>query len=117
MNLYFDHAATTPLCNEALEAMEHVLRVNYGNPSSLHMKGLEAEKAIEEVREYIGNHLGVQSKTIYFTSGGTESNNLCVQGVAKAYSRQGKHIITSEIEHASVGETFSFLEKEGFEVT
>ncbi len=117
MNLYFDHAATTPLCNEALKAMQRMLQIDYGNPSSLHAKGLDAENEVNKARNYIAKLLGVKEKAIYFTSGGTESNNLCIQGVARAYHRSGKHIITSKIEHASVGETFTFLENQGFEVT
>ena len=117
MNLYFDHAATTEISNEALEGMKRMLLVDYGNPSSLHGKGLDAEKEVNKARAYIAKFLGVKEKSLYFTSGGTESNNLCVQGVAKAYHRSGKHIITSKIEHPSVGETLSALENEGFEVT
>lgn len=117
MNLYFDHAATTPICTEALDAMKRMLLIDFGNPSSLHGKGLDAEKEVSKARAYLAKFLGIKEKALIFTSGGTESNNLCIQGVARAYHRSGKHIITTKIEHASVGESFSYLENEGFEVT
>jgi len=117
MNLYFDHAATTKVCDEAIEAMEKAASVVYGNPSSLHFRGMNAEDMIEEGRTFFGKILGVPVKDLYFTSGGTESNNLAVQGVARAYQRSGNHIITTSIEHPSVGTTFAQLENEGYRVT
>ena len=117
MNLYFDNAATSRVCQEALEAMKKAALDIYGNPSSLHFEGVNAEGMIEEGRQFFGKFLGVSPKELYFTSGGTESNNLAVQGVAKAYIRSGKHIITTSIEHPSVGSTCAYLEEEGFRVT
>jgi cysteine desulfurase len=117
MNLYFDHAATTKVCDEALTAIENAALVTYGNPSSMHYIGMKAEDLVEEARKFMSRQLFVSDKEIYFTSGGTESNNLAVQGVAKAYIRDGKHIITTKIEHPSVGSTFKQLEDEGFDVT
>lgn len=97
--------------------MGRVLRETYGNPSSLHRKGLESEKLIEQAREIIARSLAVKKQEIFFTSGGTESNNLALQGAARAYRSRGRHIISSQIEHKSVLETLAALEKEGFEVT
>ncbi len=117
MNLYFDYAATTKVCQEALEAIEKAATLVYGNPSSLHFNGMNAEDMIEEGRKFFGKTLGVNPKELYFTSGGTESNNLAVQGIARAYQRSGKHIITSTIEHPSVGTTFAQLIDEGYSVS
>jgi len=117
MNLYFDHTATTKVCEESIEAMIEMSRELYGNPSSLYQIGLKAEKKVLEAKKYFASFLSVDNKDIYFTSGGTESNNLAIQGIARAYKRSGNHIITSSIEHASVGNCFSMLEEEGFKVT
>jgi len=117
MNLYFDTAATTYVCDESIAAMEHSMRENFGNPSSLHSKGMKSEQSLNEARKFFAASLGVSSKEIYFTSGGTESNNLALQGVAKAYQRNGKHIITTSFEHPSVGSTLASLSDEGYEVT
>lgn len=97
--------------------MMELLTQDFGNPSSLHMKGVVAEKYITEAKKKIAKTLKVQEKEIVFTSGGTESNNLAIIGSAFANHRAGKHIITTEIEHASVGNPVNFLEENGFEVT
>ncbi|PKM50836.1 MAG: cysteine desulfurase NifS [Firmicutes bacterium HGW-Firmicutes-7] len=117
MNVYLDNAATTKVMKEVTNKMCVVLEEHYGNPSSLHFKGIEAEKEITEARNMIASLLKVEKKEIIFTSGGTESNNLAILGIARAYNRSGKHIIISCFEHPSVGRTAKQLEEEGFEVT
>ena len=117
MEAYLDNSATTKCSARAFRLMQEVLLVDYGNPSSLHKKGMEAERYIKEARIKIAKTLKVQEKEIFFTSGGTESNNLAIIGAAFANKRAGNHIITTEIEHASVANTMKFLEEEGFVVT
>ena len=115
--IYLDNAATTRACEEAVAAMEKVLREDYGNPSSLHGKGIQAEQYLKEARKTIAKSVKCQEKEIIFTSGGTESNNLALFGGAYAKARRGKHIISTSIEHASVYNPLIFLEKQGYEVT
>ena len=117
MEAYFDNAATTAVFPEVRELMVKLMEEDYGNPSSLHMKGIEAERYIKEATASIASTLKCQEKELVFTSGGTESNNLAIIGSAMARRRAGKHIITSSVEHASVSATMEFLEKEGFEIT
>ena len=117
MEAYFDNSATTRCSDGAVALMQQVLLEDYGNPSSLHMKGVVAEKYIKTATEQIARILKVAEKEIIFTSGGTESNNLALIGVALANQRTGKHIITTSIEHASVYNPLIFLEEQGFEVT
>lgn len=117
MEAYFDNAATTMVFPEVKELMVKLLEEDYGNPSSLHMKGVQAENYIKEARERIAKAIKCQEKEIVFTSGGTESNNLAIIGAALAKRRAGKHIITTNIEHASVSATMEFLTKEGFNIT
>lgn len=117
MEAYFDNSATTRCSDAAVALMQQVLLEDYGNPSSLHMKGVVAEKYIKTATEQIARILKVAEKEIVFTSGGTESNNLALIGVALANQRTGKHIITTSIEHASVYNPLIFLEEQGFEVT
>lgn len=117
MEAYFDNSATTRCGDAVVALMQQVLLEDYGNPSSLHMKGVVAEKYIKAATEQIARTLKVAEKEIIFTSGGTESNNLALIGVAMANSRAGKHIITTSIEHASVYNPLIFLEEQGFEVT
>ena len=117
MEAYFDNSATTRCSDAAVALMQKVLLEDYGNPSSLHMKGVVAEKYIKAATEQIARTLKVAEKEIVFTSGGTESNNLALIGVALANQRAGKHIITTAIEHASVYNPLIFLEEQGFEVT
>ena len=114
MEAYFDNSATTRCSDAAVALMQQVLLEDYGNPSSLHMKGVVAEKYIKTATEQIARILKVAEKEIIFTSGGTESNNLALIGVALANQRTGKHIITTSIEHASVYNPLIFLEEQGF---
>lgn len=100
----------------AFALMQKVLLEDYGNPSSLHMKGVEAERYVKAAREKIAKTLKVTEKEIIFTSGGTESNNLAILGTAFANRRAGNRIITTAVEHASVANPMKFLEEEGFEV-
>lgn len=117
MEAYFDNSATTRCSDSVVALMQRVLLADYGNPSSLHMKGVIAEKYMKTATEQIARTLKVEGKEIIFTSGGTESNNLALIGVALANQRAGKHIITTSIEHASVYNPLIFLEEQGFEVT
>ncbi len=114
--IYLDNAATTKPCKEAVEKIIDTLNLKYGNPSSLHKKGLEAEKEVEFARAKIAKMLNADSKEIYFTSGGTEANNIALFGAVKAQKRRGKKIITTAIEHPSVYNSVMQLEKQGFEV-
>jgi cysteine desulfurase len=115
--IYMDYAATTPTDRRVIEAMLPYFGEIYGNPSSLHGFGQEARAAMEEVRAKIASFLGAKPTEIVFTSGGTESDNFAIKGVAWANRNKGDHIITSGIEHHAVLETCRFLEKEGFKVT
>ena len=115
--IYLDYAATTPCDPQVLKAMEPYFFEKFGNPSSIHSFGQEAKGAIEEAREKLAAFLGAKADEIIFTSGGTESNNFAVGGVAYAQANKGNHIITSAIEHHAITETCKFLEKRGFEVT
>ena len=115
--MYLDYAATTPPYDEVVETMAEVMRTYYGNPSSLHRAGADAEQLLKQSRGVIAECLQCRADAIRFTSGGTESNNLAIQGAAERYRHRGMHLITSVIEHASVYETFRHLEKRGYEVT
>ena len=115
--IYFDNGATTRTFPEVREIMSEVMDIEYGNPSSMHRKGYQAEQYVKEAREIIARSLKVEPKEIYFTSGGTEANNMALIGAAMANKRSGKHIISTCIEHASVYNPLGFLEEEGFEVT
>lgn len=117
MEVYFDNAATTKIIPEVREIMLETMDVEYGNPSSLHMKGVGAEKYIRYAKETLGRLLKCDSKELIFTSGGTESNNLALIGIATANQRSGKHIITTKIEHASVYNPILHLEDMGFQIT
>ena len=114
--IYLDNAATTKPCKEAIDAMVESAKI-FGNPSSLHQIGLEAEKMVEKSRKIIADKLGVDSKNIYFTSGGTESNNTAIFGAAYGLGKIGKELITTKVEHPSVLEAFKRLENEGYKVT
>lgn len=114
--IYLDNSATTKPYDEVVQYIVEVSKSYYGNPSSLHTKGIEAENLIKRARLQIAQILRADSKEIYFTSGGTESNNMAVLGYLRANPRAGKHIITSEIEHPSVLEVFKHLASEGFSV-
>ncbi len=117
MEAYLDNAATTPVFPEVRDIVVKVMEEDYGNPSSKHTKGIEAERYIRGAREIISRCLKCQPKEIIFTSGGTESNNMAFIGAAIAGRRAGKHIITTQIEHASVYEPMAYLEEMGYEVT
>lgn len=117
MEVYFDNSATTRVYPEVRDIMLKVMDVDYGNPSSLHLKGVTAEHYIKDSAKIIADVLKVSPDEIIFTSGGTESNNLAIIGTALAKKRRGKHLVTSSIEHASVLAVMAFLEKEDFEVT
>jgi len=115
--IYLDYAATTPTDPEVVKAMLPYFSETFGNPSSAHEFGREARAAVEAARETVASLLGAKAAEIVFTSGGTESNNFAVKGVAYANRSKGNHIITSSIEHHAVTEPCHFLEKQGFEVT
>ncbi len=116
MSVYLDNAATTKPCEEAVKAAVDAMTVNFGNPSSLHRAGLDAQLCMDKARKIIAGTVGVQEECLYFTSGATESNNLALRGIAAAYGRRKKKIVISSVEHASVDETASALEKEGFTI-
>lgn len=117
MEAYLDNSATTRCSKAAADMVYKLLTEDYGNPSSLHMKGVEAENYINDAKKKIAKTLRVQDKEILFTSGGTESNNTAIIGAAMANKRAGRHIITSSVEHASVLSVMQFLEEQGFEIT
>ena len=116
MEAYFDNAATTKVFPEVKDLVVKLMEEDYGNPSSLHQKGLDAGHYIKETKEILAKEWKVDSKEIVLTSGGTESNNLALIGAALANKRSGNRIITSKVEHASVSSTMAFLESLGFEV-
>ena len=105
MEAYLDNSATTRCSRAAAEKMMKVLREDYGNPSSMHMKGVEAERYVKEAAGIIAKTLRCKESEIVFTSGGTESNNMAIIGTAMANRRAGRHIITTNVEHASVKNT------------
>lgn len=115
--IYMDHAATTPLRSEVLDAMLPYFGSEYGNPSSVYGWGRRAHHALDSARDKVAQLLGASSNEIVFTSGGSEGANLAIKGVAWAYQNKGKHIITSAIEHHAVLDTILWLEKSGFEIT
>jgi len=116
--VYLDNQATTPTDPRVLDRMMPFLTNNYGNPhSKSHMFGWDTETEVEKARTYIGDVIGAQNKEIIFTSGATESNNLCLKGVAAFYGDKKKHIITTQIEHKCVLDSCRRLEDEGFDVT
>lgn len=116
MEAYLDNSATTKVCEEAIEKMCRCMRESWGNPSSLHSAGIKASAELEEARKAAASLLGVETKEIFFTSGGTESNNLAIRGASLRNRRNGKKIVTDTIEHSSVIETMNELEKQGFEI-
>lgn len=114
--IYLDNGATTRPYDAVIDYISQINRNQYGNPSSLHTKGIEAEKLLRNARETVAHSLGVSDKEIYFTSGGTESNNLAIRGYLDANPRAGKHLITTAIEHPSVLEVFKYLSEKGYGV-
>ena len=115
--IYLDHAATTRCFPEVADLMHTIYLEEYGNPSSLHHKGVEAERHIRQARQTLADILKCSTQNLYFTSCGTESDNLAIIGAARANARLGKHLITTGIEHPAVLETMKYLEGEGYEVT
>ena len=116
--VYADNAATTPVSREVIEEMLPCLEECYGNPSSLHQKGREAKDILDSARERVAAALGCDASEIYFTSGGTESDNWAIRGAAMRMKAKGRtHIVTSKIEHHAVLHTCDALEREGFTVT
>lgn len=117
MEIYLDNSATTMVRPEVAKLMYEIMTKDYGNPSSMHIKGVQAERYLREAKEIFAGILKVSEKEIFFTSGGTEGDNMAIIGAALAGRRRGKHIITTVIEHPAVLESCAFLEKNGFEVT
>lgn len=115
-DVYLDNSATTAVCSEAVAKINEMLTEKYGNPSSLHTKGLQAEQEVEAARRAVAAFLGAAPEEIIFTSGGTEANNLAITGAARAGKRKGKKIVTTAFEHSSVFETMHFLQENGFDV-
>ena len=116
MEIYLDNSATTKVCRESAEAMMTMLTENYGNPSSLHSKGVQASKALENAREITANALSCSKDEIFFTTSGTTANNTAIFGAVNANRRKGNRIITTSLEHPSVNECMKKLEEQGFEV-
>lgn len=117
MEVYLDNSATTACFEEAAQLMHRILCEDYGNPSSLHHKGVEAEAYLRYANETFAKILKVNEKEIFFTSGGTESDNIALVGAAMANHRTGRHLITTRIEHPAVLQPMAYLENQGFEVT
>ena len=117
MEAYFDNSATTRCYEAVKDIVVKTMMEDYGNPSAMHTKGVEAENYIKKTAETLARILKVSEKEILFTSGGTESNNLALVGGAMANKRSGNHIITTSVEHAAVGQPVAFLEEQGFDVT
>lgn len=114
---YLDNSATTRPFDEVVEKMSHVMKDVYGNPSSMHMAGINAEAEVKEAKDIFASILKVSEKEIFFTSGGTESDNLALIGCAMAGKRAGMHIITTKVEHPAILESVKYLEKCGFRIT
>ncbi|EMI10533.1 MAG: cysteine desulfurase [Anoxybacillus sp.] len=115
--IYFDHAATSPVHPQVVEAMIPYMTTYFGNPSSIHSFGRESRRALDEARETIAKTIGAKGNEIIFTSGGTEADNLALVGVAMANRDKGRHIITTSVEHHAVLNTCKYLQKQGFDVT
>lgn len=117
MEVYLDNSATTRVFPEVAELMTRIMCVDYGNPSSLHGKGVAAEQYLRDARETLAKILKVNEKEIFFTSGGTESDNMAIIGCAQANQRRGRHLITTRVEHPAVMNTMRHLESMGYRVT
>jgi cysteine desulfurase len=115
--IYLDYNATTPVDPQVAQAMEPYITKHFGNPSSSHIYGFDAKKAVEKARKQVANLLGCEIDEIIFTSGGSESNNFAIKGVAGAYRDKGNHIITSTIEHPAVIEVCHYLETQGYKIS
>ena len=117
MEAYFDNSATTRCYESVKEIVVKTMMEDFGNPSAMHKKGVEAERYVKAAAQILANLLKVKEKEILFTSGGTESNNLALIGGAMANKRKGNHIVTTAVEHAAVSQPVEFLMETGFEVT
>ena len=117
MSIYLDHAATTAVRKEVLEVMLPCFTENYGNPSSIYEIARNNKKLVDNARQQVATAVGAQSREIYFTAGGSESDNWAIKGIAESYKDKGNHIITSAIEHHAVLHTCEYLEKKGYEIT
>jgi len=117
MEIYFDNAATTRVSEKAAKVAYQTMLKNYGNPSSIHNKGIAADKTLKNSRRIIADYLRTKPEQILFTSGGTEANNLAIQGAADIRSGRGNHIISSQIEHTSIYKQFDKLRDSGYEIT
>ena len=117
MAIYLDHAATTPLHPEVLEAMLPYLTEHHGNPSSIHASGRRARQALDEAREEIATLIGAKPREIVFTASGTEADNLALKGVAWASSARGRHVVVSAVEHKAILNPAAMLERQGFAIT
>ena len=117
MKIYLDYNATTPIDKEVAQAMQPYLAEYFGNPSSSHSYGIETKKAVENARKQVASLINCKPHEIIFTSGGSESNNYAIKGIAYAYENRGNHIITSTIEHPAVFEVCKYLEKKGFKIS
>lgn len=115
--IYFDHSATTPVDEEVAKLMLEYMTEKFGNPSSIHSFGREVHKAVDEARNHVAALIGANANEIFFTSGGTEADNLALKGVALANRKKGNHIITTAIEHHAILHTCEYLEKQGFSIT
>jgi cysteine desulfurase len=115
--IYLDNAATTKVAPEVFEAMKPYFTEYYGNPSAIYSFADETKKVVDEARSTIAGVIGAKSEEIYFTGGGSESDNWALKATAEAYANKGKHIITSKIEHHAILHTAQWLEKQGCEVT
>ncbi len=115
--IYLDNCATTKPRESVINIIMESLREDYGNPSSLHRLGLNSEKKIKNAREIISNYLDINKNELFFTSGGTESNNIAIQGIIEKYGARGKHIITTKIEHPSVHNIMKYYESKGYDIT
>ena len=115
--IFLDSASTTRTDDKVTEAMIDALKVNYGNPSSTHYFGRQAEKLVSDARKIIADSIGAKPAELFFTSSGTEANNMALFGLARANKHKGKHIISSYIEHQSIIDSVKKLQSEGFEVS
>ena len=115
--MYLDNSATTQVSREVFEEMEPYFTKEFGNPSTLYKIGRESKKALDQARQRVADAINAKSEEIIFTSGGSESDNLAVKGIAFKLRKKGNHIITSEIEHPAIKETLHFLESLDFKVT
>jgi len=115
--IYLDYNATTPIAPEVAQAMRPFLDNHFGNPSSMHWYGIQTKKAVENARKQVANMINAHSDEIIFTSGGSESNNFAIKGIALSHKDRGNHIITSSIEHPSVIEVCEYLESQGLNIS